>query len=192
MSITSESIRNGVDTEKLFATLDAVKAQPELGTFQFRVHNRWLGGAHNRSTIKSFYAAFLNSAIVAVSVTALTLLFGSLSAYTIARLRFRWTLFLLQANIVARFVPVMGLGLFGGVIADNLPKRQTLIGTQLVQMVLAFLLTALAVTGVAQVWHVLILAFFLGCANAIDMPRCAPAHWSTTAATPSISLARPR
>jgi uncharacterized OsmC-like protein len=57
VSTTIESIRNGVDTQKLFATLDAVKAQPELGTFQFRVHNRWLGGAHNRSTIKGFYAA---------------------------------------------------------------------------------------------------------------------------------------
>jgi len=55
--------------------------------------------------IKNFYTAFLNSAIVAGSVTFLTLLFGSLSAYTIARQRFRWTLFLLQANIVARFVP---------------------------------------------------------------------------------------
>lgn len=59
--------------------------------------------------IKSFYAAFVNSTVVAVSVTVLTLLFGSLSAYTIARLRFRWTLFLLQANIVARFVPVIVL-----------------------------------------------------------------------------------
>jgi uncharacterized OsmC-like protein len=57
VSTTIESIRNGVDTEKLFATLDAVKAQPELGTFQFRVRNRWLGGAHNRSTIQHFYAA---------------------------------------------------------------------------------------------------------------------------------------
>ncbi len=57
MSTAIESIRNGVDTQKLFATLDAVKAQPELGTFQFRVQNRWLGGAHNRSTIKGFYAA---------------------------------------------------------------------------------------------------------------------------------------
>ena len=57
MSTTIESIRNGVDTQTLFATLDAVKAQPELGTFQFRVHNRWLGGAHNRSTIQDFYAA---------------------------------------------------------------------------------------------------------------------------------------
>lgn len=57
--------------------------------------------------IKHFYAAFANSAIVAVSVTFLTLLFGALSAYTIARQRYRWTLFLLQANIVARFVPAV-------------------------------------------------------------------------------------
>ena len=59
--------------------------------------------------IKNFYVAFANSAIVAISVTVLTLLFGSLSAYTLARLRYRWTLFLLQANIVARFVPVIVL-----------------------------------------------------------------------------------
>jgi uncharacterized OsmC-like protein len=57
MSSTIERVRNGVDTETLFATLDAVKAQPELGTFQFRVTNQWLGGSHNRSTIKDFYAA---------------------------------------------------------------------------------------------------------------------------------------
>ncbi|MGE5148827.1 MAG: carbohydrate ABC transporter permease [Rhodospirillaceae bacterium] len=57
--------------------------------------------------IKHFYEAFANSAIVAVSVTFLTLLFGALSAYTIARQRYRWTLFLLQANIVARFVPAV-------------------------------------------------------------------------------------
>ena len=57
MSTTIETVRNGVDTQTLFATLDAVKAQPELGTFQFRVHNSWLDGAHNRSTIKGFYAA---------------------------------------------------------------------------------------------------------------------------------------
>ena len=57
--------------------------------------------------IKHFYTAFANSAIVAVSVTFLTLLFGALSAYTIARQRYRWTLFLLQANIVARFVPAV-------------------------------------------------------------------------------------
>jgi multiple sugar transport system permease protein len=59
--------------------------------------------------IKKFYRAFANSLIVASSVTLLTLLFGSLSAYTIARLRFRWTLWLMQANIVSRFVPAIVL-----------------------------------------------------------------------------------
>ena len=57
MSTITETTRNGVDTQTLFATLDAVKAQPELGTFQFRVANRWIDGSHNRSTIKDFYAA---------------------------------------------------------------------------------------------------------------------------------------
>ena len=57
MPTITESIRNGVDTERMFATLDLIKGQPELAKFQFRATNRWLGGAHNRSTVKDFYAA---------------------------------------------------------------------------------------------------------------------------------------
>ena len=57
MTVVTQAIRNGVDTEKMFATLDLIKAQPELAKFQFRATNRWIGGAHNRSTIKGFYAA---------------------------------------------------------------------------------------------------------------------------------------
>ena len=57
MSAVTDTIRNGVDTEKLFATLDLITAQPELARFQFRASNRWIDGSHNRSTIKGFYAA---------------------------------------------------------------------------------------------------------------------------------------
>ena len=57
MTVITDTIRNGVDTEKLFATLDLIKAQPELAKFQFRATNRWIDSAHNRSTIKDFYAA---------------------------------------------------------------------------------------------------------------------------------------
>ncbi len=78
--------------------------------------------------IKHFYTAFLNSAIVAVSVTFLTLLFGSLSAYTIARLRFRWTLFLMQANVVARFVPVIVLMIPLYIVMRSLGQLNTLSG----------------------------------------------------------------
>jgi uncharacterized OsmC-like protein len=57
MSTTTETIRNGVDTEQLFGTLDAIKAEPSLARFQFRARNRWIEGAHNRTTIRGFYAA---------------------------------------------------------------------------------------------------------------------------------------
>jgi len=57
MSPVLDRIRNGVDSEQMYGTLDAIKANPELGIFQFRAHNHWIDGAHNRSTIKAFYGA---------------------------------------------------------------------------------------------------------------------------------------
>ncbi len=48
---------NGVDTPTLFATLDAVRAQPDLAKFQFRATNRWVSGTHNRTQIHGFYGA---------------------------------------------------------------------------------------------------------------------------------------
>jgi uncharacterized OsmC-like protein len=58
--MTSTQIRgplNGVDVPTLFATIDAVKAQPEIAEFQFRARNEWVSGTHNRTTIKGFYGA---------------------------------------------------------------------------------------------------------------------------------------
>jgi uncharacterized OsmC-like protein len=49
--------RNGVDTPTLFATLDAVKGQPDLAKFQFRVSNRWVNGANSRSRMETFTGA---------------------------------------------------------------------------------------------------------------------------------------
>jgi uncharacterized OsmC-like protein len=57
VSIATDTFRNGVDTDKMFATLDLIKAQPELAKFRFRATNRWIDGSHNRSTIQGFYAA---------------------------------------------------------------------------------------------------------------------------------------
>ena len=49
--------KNGVDVPTLFATIDAVEAQPQLAEFQFRATNEWVGGTHNRTTIHGFYGA---------------------------------------------------------------------------------------------------------------------------------------
>jgi uncharacterized OsmC-like protein len=48
---------NGVDTPKLFATLNVVKSQPALAKFQFRATNRWVKGTHSRSRIETFSGA---------------------------------------------------------------------------------------------------------------------------------------
>ena len=57
MTTIEHPVRNGVDTAGLFATLDAVKANPEIARFQFRASNEWLSGTNNRSTIHGFYGA---------------------------------------------------------------------------------------------------------------------------------------
>src|SRR4249919_2928308 len=56
-TVTASPRRNGVDTATLFATLDAVKGQPEIAEFQFRASNTWVNGTHSRSTVSGFYGA---------------------------------------------------------------------------------------------------------------------------------------
>jgi uncharacterized OsmC-like protein len=48
---------NGVDTPTLFATINAVREQPELAKFQFRASSRWLAGTHSRSRVEAFSGA---------------------------------------------------------------------------------------------------------------------------------------
>jgi organic hydroperoxide reductase OsmC/OhrA len=50
-----DSCRNGVDIATLFATLDAVRQAPAAAKFQFRAHNEWVSGTHNRSTISDYF-----------------------------------------------------------------------------------------------------------------------------------------
>jgi MFS family permease len=60
--------------------------------------------------------------------------------------------------------------LYGGVVADRIPRRTLLIVTQALSMALAFVLSALTFTGVVAPWHILVLAFLLGTVNAFDAP----------------------
>ena len=78
--------------------------------------------------------------------------------------------FALGVVTACQFLPVLIFGLFGGVIADALPKRQTLIVTQVVALVLALTLGVLVVTDLVQVWMIYLLAIGLGFVNAVEMP----------------------
>ena len=48
---------NGVNVTDLMQTMDAVKADPTVAKFRFRLNNEWLEGGHNRSTLNEFYGA---------------------------------------------------------------------------------------------------------------------------------------
>src|SRR6185295_2132148 len=63
-----------------------------------------------------------------------------------------------------QFLPITIFVLFAGVIADRVPKRNFILCTQ------ALVLTALVWSGNVELWHVYVLAFVLGVANAFEQP----------------------
>jgi MFS family permease len=74
------------------------------------------------------------------------------------------------AVIALQFAPAMFLAPLGGVLADRVDKRKTLIATQALAMVEALILFTLTFTGVVEIWHIFVLAGVLGFVNAVDMP----------------------
>src|SRR5665811_680448 len=62
------------------------------------------------------------------------------------------------------------LSLFGGVVADRLPKGRILMGTQSVLMLQAFVIAGLTSSGLITITMVYVLALVRGAAQAIDMP----------------------
>jgi MFS family permease len=69
-----------------------------------------------------------------------------------------------------QFLPVLLLSPYAGVIADRFPKRRLLQLTQLTMAVASLVLGLLAVLGVAEVWHVYVIAFLFGIGSAFDAP----------------------
>ncbi len=68
------------------------------------------------------------------------------------------------------FLPVLLLSLFMGVVTDQFPRRTLLLITQTWFMILALVLAGLTWLGIVEYWHILLLAFLTGVANALDMP----------------------
>ena len=69
-----------------------------------------------------------------------------------------------------QFIPITAFSLFAGVVIDKFPKKRILFITQSISMILAFILAILVFTERVQYWHILLIAFILGCSNTIDMP----------------------
>ena len=69
-----------------------------------------------------------------------------------------------------QFAPVLAFAVLAGALADRLPKRRVLLGTQTLLATQALTLAALVWSGHVRFWHVGLLALVLGFANALDMP----------------------
>jgi MFS family permease len=69
-----------------------------------------------------------------------------------------------------QFLPISLLVLFGGVIADKVPKRRLLVLTQTAAMTQAFVLAFLTWSGLIALWQIYVLATMLGLTNALDNP----------------------
>jgi MFS family permease len=72
--------------------------------------------------------------------------------------------------VALQFLPVLLLGLLGGVVVDRYPKRRILIVTQSLIALMALTLGTLALTGVVQAWHVYLIAAGLGLVTVVDNP----------------------
>lgn len=55
--MTNQQTMNGVNVGQLRQTMEAIKDKPALAKFEFRAHNQWINGGHNRTTIQGFYGA---------------------------------------------------------------------------------------------------------------------------------------
>lgn len=55
--ITKQKIINGVNVDELFATVDAIKAEPEIARFNFRASNKWISGGNNQTTVNEYSGA---------------------------------------------------------------------------------------------------------------------------------------
>jgi len=78
--------------------------------------------------------------------------------------------FLLGLVSFAGQIPTFLLAPLGGVVTDKFSKYRVLLITQIISLIQALILAVLALTGVIQIWQIVVLSIILGCVNAFDVP----------------------
>ncbi len=70
----------------------------------------------------------------------------------------------------ANQIPIFFLAPLGGIVADTRNRHKAVMWTQAAAMALAFVLAGLTLSGLIQVWHLIVIAFLVGVVNAFDIP----------------------
>ncbi|MBH65859.1 MAG: hypothetical protein CL784_05025 [Chloroflexi bacterium] len=72
--------------------------------------------------------------------------------------------------LVARAIPMLILGLIGGVAADRFNRRKLLFVIQSWTLLMHAIMAAVLLAGIVEMWHVYVLAFGLGAGMAMNQP----------------------
>lgn len=115
---------------------------------------------HNREFRRYWAAQMLSQSGAWMQTTAQSWLVYRLTGSALA----------LGATWFLPLLPVIPLTLLGGALADRMPRRRLIILTQSGLLLQALLLTLLTALGLIQVWHIMVLEFFLGALGALDVP----------------------
>ena len=78
--------------------------------------------------------------------------------------------FYLGLDLFLGQLPIILFSLVGGVFADRLDRKRLLLYSQYIQMLCAFVLTALFATHAVRVWHILTLSFVVGVGQSFGGP----------------------
>lgn len=104
-------------------------------------------------------------------------IFFSSIAMWMSRVAVDWLVLELTGNlalvglaVTIQFGPTLLLGVFAGVVADRFPRRGIVLVTQSVVFAGSAVLAVLAILGVADLWHVYVLAAVSGIAGALEGP----------------------
>lgn len=117
------------------------------------------------SLAHSDYRYFFFGQLISLVGTWMQVMAQAWLVYTITNSAFK-----LGVVSAVQFLPTLLFSLLAGVLIDKGSKKKILIATQIMSMLQAFALFALVYLDAVQYWHVLLLAFILGCNNSIDMP----------------------
>jgi MFS family permease len=77
---------------------------------------------------------------------------------------------LVGLTVALQCLPILLFGIYGGVLADRLPKRRTILATQTAVAMLSGLLAVLAISGAVELWHVYVIVSVVGMLQVVENP----------------------
>jgi MFS family permease len=101
----------------------------------------------------------------------------SLIGYWIQQIALAWLVYRLTGSATllgmlafASNLPVLLLAPFAGLWSDRFNRHRMMLATQVLEMLQAVALTALAFSGVIEIWHIIVLTMLLGVCVAVELP----------------------